>query len=309
MSNEPNGFAKYLVIFVDILGSQNRVDFQETYKINKIFHEELERNKQNDMMHTVYFRKIYTFSDCAYIFYGFKDGISDERKDEGELFKVALCNCEPIFLRFIKERILFRGGISYGDAYVDPSKSMFFGDAVNKAYKMESEIAIHPRIVIDDYIAEAVLENISSVKYKIVAKNPEYISILGAGLVPKMPGTGEGIIEQDIDEKYIYNYLHFPENNIILQDYYLSGESFIKELIDFSNMHNQNYNELYINLTQEMAGSEIRMNRLTAFFLIENSIDAESTELHPKLKEILLELRLDKELFAHYYERIQKLLS
>lgn len=146
MSNEPNGFAKYLVIFVDILGSQNRVDFQETYKINKIFHEELERNKQNDMMHTVYFRKIYTFSDCAYIFYGFKDGISDERKDEGELFKVALCNCEPIFLRFIKERILFRGGISYGDAYVDPSKSMFFGDAVNKAYKMESEIAIHPRI-------------------------------------------------------------------------------------------------------------------------------------------------------------------
>ena len=203
MSNEPNGFAKYLVIFVDILGSQNRVDFQETYKINKIFHEELERNKQNDMIHTVYFRKIYTFSDCAYIFYGFKDGISDERKDEGELFKVALCNCEPIFLRFIKERILFRGGISYGDAYVDPSKSMFFGDAVNKAYKMESEIAIHPRIVIDDYIAEAVLENISSVKYKIVAKNPEYISILGAGLVPKMPGTGEGIIEQDIDEKYI----------------------------------------------------------------------------------------------------------
>lgn len=233
MSNEPNGFAKYLVIFVDILGSQNRVDFQETYKINKIFHEELERNKQNDMMHTVYFRKIYTFSDCAYIFYGFKDGTSDERKDEGELFKVALCNCEPIFLRFIKERILFRGGISYGDAYVDPSKSMFFGDAVNKAYKMESEIAIHPRIVIDDYIAEAVLENISSVKYKIVAKKPEYISILGAGLVPKMPGTGEGIIEQDIDEKYIYNYLHFPENNIILQDYYLSGESFIKELIDF----------------------------------------------------------------------------
>ena len=77
----------------------------------------------------------------------------------------------------------------------------------------------------------------------------------------------------------------------------------------FSNMHNQNYNELYISLTQEMAGSEIRMNRLTAFFLIENSIDAESTELHPKLKEILLELRLDKDLFVHYYERIQKLLS
>lgn len=45
MSNEPNIFAKYLVIFVDVLGNQNRVDFQETYKINKIFHEELERKR------------------------------------------------------------------------------------------------------------------------------------------------------------------------------------------------------------------------------------------------------------------------
>ena len=214
MGNESNSFSKYLVIFVDILGSQNRDDFQETYKINKIFHEELERNKQNDMMHTAYFRKIYTFSDCAYIFCGFKDGISDERKDEGELFKVALCNCEPIFLRFIKERILFRGGISYGDAYVDSLKSMFFGEAVNKAYKLESEIAIHPRIVIDDYIAKAVLENISSEKYK-------------------MPETGEGIIEQDIDEKKIYKNIHNPENKIILNEYYLSGDDFIKEIIDY----------------------------------------------------------------------------
>lgn len=69
MNCVPNGFSKYLVIFVDILGSQDRTDFQETYQINKIFHEELEKNNKNDMEHTVYFRKIYSFSDCAYIFY------------------------------------------------------------------------------------------------------------------------------------------------------------------------------------------------------------------------------------------------
>ena len=107
MGNEPNSFSKYLVIFVDILGSQNRDDFQENYKINKIFHEELEKNKQNDMSHTVYFRKIYTFSDCAYIFYSFKDGISDERKNEGELFKVALCMVLCQDLVQVKMRNLF----------------------------------------------------------------------------------------------------------------------------------------------------------------------------------------------------------
>lgn len=61
MVKEPNSFSKYLVMFVDILGSQNRDDFQEIYKINKIFHEEFDGNKKNDMIHTVYFRKIYTF--------------------------------------------------------------------------------------------------------------------------------------------------------------------------------------------------------------------------------------------------------
>lgn len=235
MSKEPNSFSKYLVIFVDILGSQNRTDFQETYKINKIFHEELEKNGQNDMSHTVYFRKIYTFSDCAYIFYGFKDAddISDERKVVDELFKVALCNCEPIFLRFVKEKILFRGGISYGDAYIDSCRSMFFGDAVNRAYKLESEIAIHPRIVIDDYIAKAVLENISMVKYKMVLKDPRYVNLLGAGLMPMMPETGDGIVEQDLDGKYIFNYLHFPENNILTHAYYSSCEEFLQELIEY----------------------------------------------------------------------------
>ncbi|MHB8129979.1 MAG: hypothetical protein ACYDEX_13355 [Mobilitalea sp.] len=235
MTNEPSSFSKYLVIFVDILGSQNRTDFQETYQINKIFHEEFEKNRINDMSHTVYFRKIYTFSDCAYIFYGFKDSdeISDDRKVADELFKVALCNCEPIFLRFVKEKILFRGGISYGDAYVDSCRSMFFGEAVNKAYKLESEIAIHPRIVIDDSIATAVLDNISSVKYKIAAKDPAYVHLLGAGLMPKIPETGDGIIEQDVDGKYIFNYLHFPENNMIKPDCYSSCENFIRELIDY----------------------------------------------------------------------------
>lgn len=235
MSSEPSGFSKYLVIFVDILGSQNRIDFQETYQINKIFHEELQKNQEYDKSYTVYFRKVCTFSDCAYIFYGFKEEVKDERKDLGKLFTVALCNCEPIFLRFLKEKIIFRGGISYGDAYVDPNKSMFFGPAVNNAYKIESELAIHPRIVIDSCVADEVIENIENVKYEMVAKNPNYVSFVGANMIPPMPETGYGIIEQDIDEKYIFNYLHFPENNICAPNYYSSGEDFIKEIVDYCN--------------------------------------------------------------------------
>lgn len=70
----------------------------------------------------------------------------------------------------------------------------------------------------------------------------------------------------------------------------------------FSNMHNQTYNELYIRLTKEMAEDEVRMNRLTAYFLIENSIDAENTELHPELKEILSYLTDNEPYLRKYLE-------
>ena len=36
MENDKS-YSKYLVIFIDILGSQNRDDFEKAYKINSIF--------------------------------------------------------------------------------------------------------------------------------------------------------------------------------------------------------------------------------------------------------------------------------
>ena len=70
----------------------------------------------------------------------------------------------------------------------------------------------------------------------------------------------------------------------------------------FSNMHNQIYNKLYISLTKEMAENKERTNRLTAFFLIENSINAENTELHPELKEILFYLTDNDPYLRRYLE-------
>lgn len=221
-------YSKYLVIFIDILGSQNRDDFEKAYKINSIFHEELEKNNKNDLPHTVYFRKIYTFSDCSYIFYGFKENVPEEKRDEGKLFTTALCNCEPIFLRFIKEKIMFRGGISYGDAYVDPSKSMFFGKAVNRAYQLESNVAIHPRIIVDNYVAEELLRNVSFQMNQAIEKN-------NTGEIPLnelIPLFGHGLVERDVDNKFIFNYLHMLQFNLLYNDCY-SSEEFIKEFINF----------------------------------------------------------------------------
>ena len=228
MMADKKTYTDYLVIFIDILGSQNKTDFQESYLINTVFHEEFQSQPNNDMPHTAYQRKVFTFSDCAYIFYQFKEGIEEERKDIGALFKVAMCNCEPIFLRLLKEKILFRGGVYYGDAFVDSNKNMFFGPAVVEAYKLESKIAVHPRIVIDSFVAEKIDESIQK-SIEVFQNSPQadLLSIIGES------SFGRGVVEKDIDNKYILNYLYSPENNIALQGCYYSSIDFLNEIIDY----------------------------------------------------------------------------
>ena len=224
-----NGFDKYLVIFVDILGTKDRAGFSEQLKINEIFHEEFEVNQGRDQDHTAYFRKIYTFSDCAYIFYGYKEGVDESRKNLGKLFTTALCNCEPIFLRFLKEHIIFRGGAYYGDAYVDMNRSMFFGEAVNRAYMMESTEAVHPRILVDDFVANTFIANVKEVSCKIAAHDPNAVRFLGMNMMPVYPETGDGLIEKDIDGRFVINYFHLQESGITFMN---EGIPMGLELID-----------------------------------------------------------------------------
>lgn len=230
-------YSNYLVIFVDILGSKNRSGFNELYTVNSIFHEEFEKNQEFDEPTRDYCRKIYTFSDCAYIFYSLRDKENETYDNICKMIQVALCNCEPIFLRFLKEKIVFRGGIAYGKAYVDPGRSMFFGEAVNKAYILESDKAVHPRIVVDEYVAKAFSHAVTMAKSNIDVRIDEadidepYLE--GFRHVLEF-STGEGLVEKDIDGQYIYNYLHLPENNIVIDNYYSTPLVFFKDLLQFS---------------------------------------------------------------------------
>lgn len=84
------GYKKVLVIFIDILGSQNRQNFDELYKINSKFHDELESNQSMDMKHTVYERYITSFSDCAYIIYHYKKDLEVKKRRRKT---VLYCTC------------------------------------------------------------------------------------------------------------------------------------------------------------------------------------------------------------------------
>ena len=143
------GYQHMAVIFLDILGSRNTTGFKSKHDIHQLFHNEVRLNekRQKSLSHVIYDRKIVSFSDCAYIFYYYKDGIAADRKVDENLIYIATYNTSLSVLKFLSKGYLVRGGISFGEAYIDDLG--FFGPAVEKAYEVESKLARYPRLMFD----------------------------------------------------------------------------------------------------------------------------------------------------------------
>lgn len=204
------GYKNALVFFIDILGSQNRTDFVELLDINETFHKELQRNQSNDKNHpyTVYKRTIFTFSDCAYIIYDFKDGIEESRKDLPQFFDIALRNTAPLFVEFLKKGFICRGGIAYGEVYYETDRSLFFGPAINRAHYYENKIAKFPRIIMDKEIAT-----------KVIALNEDRINHAPDTFHAKLTKYVNGdIVLKDDDGQYYLNYLNTCSHGINYSD-------------------------------------------------------------------------------------------
>lgn len=209
-------YHKALVIFIDILGSQNRVDFDALYKVNSIFHNQLENNKQQDKSHTAYERHIHTFSDCSYIIYDFKDNVDESRKDLQKLFNVALYNTQTLIQQFLFEGFICRGGIAYDDVYYETTRSLLFGPAINSAYRLESKVAIYPRIVLDPFVAEQViLFNKTLLDNAPCQEQRDMVSSINGDIVLK-----------DNDENYYLNYLCSVKQGLD----FVKGEELISRL-------------------------------------------------------------------------------
>lgn len=143
-------YKKTVVIFIDVLGSKEITEFGQKYEIHKLFHTSVResQNRQNSehLSHVAYDRKLFSFSDCAFITYFYKDDIEEKRKDERALLQVALYNTSILLTKIASHGYIVRGGVSYGDAFVDNDGC--FGPAVDEAYLLESKFAKYPRVLL-----------------------------------------------------------------------------------------------------------------------------------------------------------------
>lgn len=150
----------HIVLFLDILGYSNIIsnckDKQmENYYLDKIHSimSNLSRfiekrhiyiDQQNDSLHLSRFRSL-LFSDNILFFAPYKNEI-----DKDNLYMNLLYGLSEFLVRYTKEDIFFRGGITAGNLYYDENLHFVFGSGLVKAYTLESSVAKYPRIVIDN---------------------------------------------------------------------------------------------------------------------------------------------------------------
>lgn len=256
-------YRKGIVYFIDILGSQERTSskssFDESYFIADTFLTEMQAVQQRHRNTSLVDRAVFAFSDCAYIVYSLKENV--EQSDENILDYIyqSLYNTQMTICNFVYNGFLCRGGIAYDDVYFDLSKNMIFGPAVNKAYQLESKVAVYPNIVLDDNLAKVI----------------EDYSELIKGINPHAILNGDIIKQNTITSKYYLNYLSYF--------YRIGTVQLGKQFVTFSEFYEKALSYVQTEISKHSGQSDLDQKIRTKLewhlnYLEETKVDIENDE-------------------------------
>jgi hypothetical protein len=138
-------YEKSVVTFLDILGFQSTVKSQSAGEVHRILTALRSHAKPEDKSAQQFEMHFVTFSDCT-IRTTPLEGKSNKAYPLGLLYHELLELVHAQY-RLLCDGYFMRGGITVGDIFVDDRT--IFGPAMNSAYKLESEFAKYPRIVLD----------------------------------------------------------------------------------------------------------------------------------------------------------------
>lgn len=138
---------KHIVAYLDILGAKNKIkngDVEFLNQLNNIYIAAISNStKVNNANHNENLPDIkqQIFSDNIVFAQEIKDGYTVYQVFNFVLFISAYLH------QALVTGLLIRGGITVGDLYID--SNFVLGKALIRAYKLESEVAIFPRVVLD----------------------------------------------------------------------------------------------------------------------------------------------------------------
>lgn len=141
-------YKKYYVAFLDILGFKNLIIKNDCEYIRNIFDNFKKSNVliKDDDNKTIKFNnndvhlKIMSDSIIFYV---------DASIPNACLGLLCHCAAFQADLLTCSTPELIRGGISYGDFYIEEEKDIIFGPALTQAYLLEEKSAKYPRIIVN----------------------------------------------------------------------------------------------------------------------------------------------------------------
>lgn len=180
----------YFIVYIDLLGAKNAIEQDNDNHFLNTLHSLYERGLTsiNELMPKTGIPdcKIKIFSDNIIIAIPSNFMQRDDHHPAIVLNRIQ--TIAAFFQReFLNENILLRGGVSYGELYIDDV--FIWGKALIAAYELEDKISIYPRIIID--------KSILSKEFLGIQSNNSLCSLYQ--------------IRQDFDGEYFFDYLNFPK--------------------------------------------------------------------------------------------------
>ncbi len=146
--------SKYYLLYIDILGMKSKIDSKDSELylnyINNLYrdaiktisglYEEINNIKIN----------VRIFSDNMVIAIKQEENCNQARESNKHTLMIEIASYIQVLA--LMYSLPTRGSIAYDDFYID--ENFIYGKALTKAYNLESEIAIYPRIIIEDKAVE-----------------------------------------------------------------------------------------------------------------------------------------------------------
>lgn len=154
----PISYEESIVTFIDVLGFREMLEERSASDIREALSFLRRSTKPNDQFARPGSTGKRLVSEA------FSDNISDAivrarpidtQHPDGALF-YELTDLIHAQVRLIEVGLFVRGAVTLGEIYLGTSgDGPFFGPAVARAYELESQVAVHPRIILDDSLLRA----------------------------------------------------------------------------------------------------------------------------------------------------------
>jgi hypothetical protein len=136
--------------YLDILGFKELINTLKADEVADLLSQLRDHAEPDDRLANDLEIRFQTFSDCTVRSVPL-DSKSNQKNPSGILFH-ELLNLVHAQYRLIVDGYFMRGGVTIGQISFDDQ--MVFGPAMVRAYTLEQDFAVYPRIVIDPYVFE-----------------------------------------------------------------------------------------------------------------------------------------------------------